>query len=286
MGPTEQLRVDPTNVEQARAWGGDEGDYWARHAAQFDTGIARYHRLFMDAAGIGERDVVLDLGCGTGLTTRDAARRASRGSALGVDLSARMLEVARTQAEQEGLTNADFLQADAQVHPFPPESFDVAISRAGAMFFGDPAAAFANIARALRSGGRVVLLVWQGPERNEWIRLIVGALAAGRDLAPPPPGAQGPFALSEPDRVRRLLGGAGFTEQHLEPLHEPLNFGPTAAEATDFMHGLNAWMLRDLDENDARGALDDLAEVMRSHETPDGVLLDSAAWLVTATRAP
>src|SRR5207302_7733270 len=134
---------------------------------------------FMAAAGITGSDHVLDIGCGTGQTTREAARTAADGSALGVDLSARMIAYARQVAAREGLTNVEFAQADVQVQGFTPASFDLAISRTGTMFFGDPVAAFANIARSLRPGGRLSLLTWQGPAGNEWIRELSGALAAG-----------------------------------------------------------------------------------------------------------
>ena len=72
-----------------------------------------------------------------------------------------MLDYAREQAAQEGVANASFLQADAQIHPFEPGAHDVAISETGAMFFGDPVAAFTNIGTALRPGGRLALLVWR-----------------------------------------------------------------------------------------------------------------------------
>src|SRR5690242_14804122 len=158
---------------------------------------------------------------GTGQTTRDAAAAAGPGPALGVDLSARMIELARRLAAEEGTGNVSFEQADAQIYPFPAGSFDVAISRTGTMFFGDPAAAFANIGRALRPGGRLVMLVWQGPGPNEWVRELSGALAAGRDLPAPPPGAPGPFSLADPGRVRALLAAAGFSGITMEALHEP-----------------------------------------------------------------
>src|SRR5215211_6128138 len=99
------LVVDPSNAEQAQAWDGDEGAYWAAHAERFDRSVAAYHRPFMTAAAITPTDRVLDVGCGTGQTTRDAARAATAGSALGVDLSARMIDYARQQAASEGLTN-------------------------------------------------------------------------------------------------------------------------------------------------------------------------------------
>ena len=219
MAATSAVPIDPSNREQLAAWDGDEGAYWAEHAEYFDRSVAAYHQMLLAAAAITDTDRVLDIGCGTGQTTRDAARAATRGSALGVDLSAGMLEYARRRAAEEGVANASFEQVDAQIHPFPPAAFDVAISRTGAMFFGDLAAAFTNIGRAMVPGGRLVLVTWQPLPANEWIREISGALAAGRDLPAPPPDAPGPFALSDPDRVRSILTAAGFTDIELEASH-------------------------------------------------------------------
>ena len=81
------IRIDPTNEEQARAWDGGEGAFWAANADRFDVVMAGYEHPFLEAAGIAASDRVLDVGCGTGQTTRDAAREAASGSALGVDLS-------------------------------------------------------------------------------------------------------------------------------------------------------------------------------------------------------
>src|SRR5215207_4897821 len=113
MTDTSSLPVDASNAGQLRAWDGDEGAYWAAHADYFDRGLARHHQRLMAAAAIGAAERVLDVGCGTGQTTRDAARVARVGSALGVDLSAAMLAVARRRATEEGVTNIRFEQADA-----------------------------------------------------------------------------------------------------------------------------------------------------------------------------
>jgi cyclopropane fatty-acyl-phospholipid synthase-like methyltransferase len=137
MTATSSLPVDASNAGQLRAWDGDEGAYWAAHAEHFDRAVARHHVRLMAAAAIGEDERVLDIGCGTGQTTLDSARAAGDGSALGTDLSAAMLAVARRRAVEEGVTNARFEQVDAQVHPFEPKAFDAVISRTGAMFFGD-----------------------------------------------------------------------------------------------------------------------------------------------------
>ena len=283
MSATNAVPVDSSNVEQLRAWDGDEGEYWADNADYFDRSVATYHERLLTTAAIGEREHVLDIGCGTGQTTRDAAIAASAGSALGLDLSSRMLDVARRRAAEEGVSNAAFEQADAQIHPFEPGAYDVAISRTAAMFFGDHVAAFTNIARALRPGGRLVLVTWQPLAGNEWIREISAALAAGRDLPAPPPDA-GPFALSDPDRVRMLLNRAGFADVALEGTTARLWFGHDADDAHRFVLGLMGWMLQGLDDVGRARAIDALHVTMAAHETPDGVLFESAAWTTQATR--
>jgi SAM-dependent methyltransferase len=282
MTATNAVPVDSSNIEQLRAWDGDEGEYWANNAEYFDRSVAVYHQRLLEAAVIGERDCVLDIGCGTGQTTRDAARAASAGSAFGVDLSSRMLGYARRRATEEGVTNVTFAQSDAQIHPFEPGAYDTAISRTAAMFFGDHVAAFGNIGRALRPGGRLVLVTWQPPPGNEWIREISGALAAGRDLSAPPPDA-GPFSLSRPDRVRALLTSAGYTDIELDGTTTGMWFGNNADDAHRFVLGMMGWMLEGLDNTGRARAIDTLHLTMAAHETPDGVLFESAAWTIRAT---
>jgi SAM-dependent methyltransferase len=280
-----RLRVDPSNAEQAKAWDGDEGAYWAAHAEHFDRTVAAYHLPFMDAAEIGTGEQVLDIGCGTGQTTRAAARRAPDGGALGVDLSAEMIALARRLATAEGLGNARFDQVDAQIYPFGEGAFDVAISRTGAMFFGDPHAAFTNIARALRGGGRLALLSWQPLPANEWVAELTAALAAGRDRPAPPPEAPGPFALADPVRVRQLLTGAGFTSIEVNPMQAPMWFGADPGDGHAFALGLLGWMLEGLDEDRRTRALDALRATIAAHTTADGVIYNSGAWLIRAQRA-
>ncbi len=160
------------NVEMAKAWDGEEGEHWTEFADRYDAAGARYWTRFLDAGLIAGGDVVLDIGCGTGESTIDAARRSGSGRALGADLSARMLKLAGERARAAHVANAEFVQADAQVHSFGANAFDVAISRFGAMFFADPVAAFQNIAESLKPGGRVALLSWQGLAENEWLTAI------------------------------------------------------------------------------------------------------------------
>lgn len=284
MEATKHLQVDPAHAEQLAAWDGDEGAYWAAHADRFERSLAGYDAAFMAAGGIERDSRVLDVGCGTGGSTLDAARLAVDGSALGVDLSSAMLGVARERAEREGIGNVAFLQADAQVQPFAPESFDRAIGRTSAMFFADKVAAFANIGRALRPSGRLALLVWQPVPANEWIREIGAALAAGRARPEPPPDGPQPFSLSDPARTRSLLLASGFVEVEVEALSHPMRFGEDADDTLPFLVGQLGWMLDGLDGSGRRRALDDLRAVLRAHEGPDGVTFGSACWLVRAER--
>ena len=275
------------NVEQAAAWDGSEGAHWTEHAARYERAGWRHEKHFDEAGLIGASDRVLDIGCGTGKSTRDAARQAHEGSALGVDLSASMLERGRELAAAEGLTNVEFVQADAQVHPFEAGAFDVAISSFGVMFFNDPVAAFANIGAALTPQGRLAVYAWREIGRNEWVSEMRDALAVGRQLGEPPPDAPTPFSLADPDRVRRILGAAGFTDVALEPVDEPLEFGADADDAYGFMSGVGIvhGLTQDLDDAKKAEALAALRATVDAHETPDGVLFGTSAWLITARRA-
>jgi SAM-dependent methyltransferase len=278
-------QVDPANSEQAENWNGSAGAFWTEWADRFEDGAAAYRDRLRTAAAIEPTAAVLDVGCGAGVTTRDAARCATEGWALGVDLSAQQLDLARRRADREQVSNAIFEQADAQVHPFAAASFDVVISRHGTMFFGDPEAAFANIAKALRPGGRLVLVTWQPFERNEWIRTFLTTLAAGGPPPVPPAGAPGPFGLSDPDRVQALLSATGFDLVQVDDVHEPMYFGSDPDDASRFVTGQYAGLVHKLDPDSRARALEDLDQSLRAHHTARGVRYDSAAWLIRARRS-
>jgi SAM-dependent methyltransferase len=275
--------VAPSNTEQARAWDGDEGRTWAEHADEYDDAASGYHPLLLDATAVDAADRVLDVGCGTGQLTCAAARTARDGEALGVDLSSAMLEVARRRAEREGVSNARFRQADAQVHPFPRGHFDLVTSRFGVMFFGDPAAAFRNLAASLRPAGRLAVLCWRSPDRNEWLRALMTALS-GRPLTPPPPTAPGPFSLADPQRTRDLLEQSGFADVQLTGHTASMRFGRDLEQAEGFVMRQLGWMLGDADQAERAAAVDRLRQSLTDHQTSDGVRYGSAAWLVSARR--
>lgn len=250
----------------------------------YDAELSRYNLRLRAAAAVRTADRVLDIGCGTGQATRDAARSAPSGSALGVDLSRPMVDRARRLSEEEGIRNVGFEQADAQVHPFAPGSFTLGISRFGTMFFTDPVAAFANIGRALRPGARLVQLVWQSRDRQEWSSAIRQALAGGRMV---PAGLDyGAFSLADPTVAAGVLTAAGFTAVEITEVRRPIYYGPDAASARDalFDLGMVKDLVADLDAAATARALDRLLAMLDAHDTGEGVWFDSRAWLVTARR--
>ncbi len=250
------------------------------HSLRLEAELSRYQDRLRELFGVGAGDRVLDIGCGAGATTRDAARSATEGSAHGVDLSAPVLATARRLAEEAGIANATFEQADAQTHRFTPAHFDLGISRFGTMFFTDPVAAFTNIGLALRPGARLVQLVWQDLDRQEWAEWAE-AIKSPVDGSTPLTGA--PFSLADPQTVREILGAAGFTGVEVTELSEPVNYG-SAADAYDFVLGMSQEHFAKLDPADAPAADDRLRAVLAAHDTGAGVWFDSRAWLVAARR--
>ncbi|WP_326821167.1 class I SAM-dependent methyltransferase [Streptosporangium sp. NBC_01756] len=275
------------NTHQAEAWNGYEGNHWADHQDRYDAVNSGFNDHLIGAAAIGERDRVLDIGCGNGQVTRLAARRARLGHTTGIDLAAPMLRRAEASAAGEGIANVAFERGDAQIHPFPDGGFDVALSRFGIMFFADPVAAFANIGRALRPGGRLAFLSLRDMGDND-LGPVLTAMARHLPARPAStgPGAAGPESLADPARIREVLTGAGFEKVTSTAVDAPQVWGRDAEDAGDF---LGAWgplrfMLDQVDEAAAARARAALTAALRPYEEPDAVRLRGAAWLVTATR--
>jgi ubiquinone/menaquinone biosynthesis C-methylase UbiE len=252
----------------------------------YDAELQRHNQALRRASDVQLHHHVLDIGCGTGQTTREAARTAQAGSALGVDISAPAIERARELARAKGLGNVTFEHANAQVHRFPQERFDLAISRFGTMFFDDPRAAFANISRALRPPGRLVMMVWQAHERNEWDIAIHRSLEAAEEPVTIPSGGPDPFSLADPPTVKEILKAAGFDDVAFADVHEPVYYGPDVAAALEWVRGFACTRdaLKRLDPAAAARAAERLSETLATHLSEDGVWFDSRAWIVTARR--
>lgn len=276
---------DVVNTDQEQAWNGPEGTHWARNQDRWNAVNGGFDEPLLDAAGIARDHRVLDLGCGSGQTTRLAALRAPQGHALGLDLSAPMLAEGRSRAERAGITNVSFIQGDAQVYPFEASAFDVAISRYGVMFFADPVAAFGNVRRALRPGGRLAFVCPSDAELNGW----AAAMASLRDFLPVgdfgKPGMPGMFSLAAPDRVDDILTAAGFTGIALSEAQTYGVWGDGVEDAAEFLLGTGPGrhLLEQADATARARAHRTLTDQLRDHVAADGtVRLRSTSWLVTA----
>ncbi|MEU5883328.1 class I SAM-dependent methyltransferase [Spirillospora sp. NPDC047279] len=236
----------------------------AADAERYEVVSGQFDNALLDAAAIGPSDRVLDIGCGYGGTARKAAALASH--VLGNDIAEPLIGHARSVAEAEGLRNIVFETGDAQTHPFTTGGFDVAISRFGVMFFADPVAAFANIGRALRPGGRLAFTTLGPPEGNDLPKVVAAAM----------PAAAAVHSLSDGARLEAVVTKAGFAAVRVTPVERTIRIGADAAAAADFILNWGAFG----DEN-ARPVL---TEAARPYETPGAVRLRSTAWLVTAVK--
>lgn len=153
------------------------------------------------------------------------------------------------------------------------------------MFFDDPGAAFANIGRALRSAGRLVMLVWQAHERNEWDVAIRESLGAEGPV-PAACGGPDPFSLADPRTVKEILEAAGFIAVTFTDVHAPVYYGPDVTAALDWVRGFTYTneVLKQLDPAAATRALERLREALAAHLNEQGVWFNSRAWIVTARR--
>lgn len=273
------------NAEQAAAWNGPEGASWAEHSAD-RAPDGDLIDLLLGAAAVPPDVRVLDIGCGTGELTRQAARRAGRGLALGVDLSAHMIELARRESEAQGVANAVFEVGDAQTHAFARASFDLALSHFGTMFFADPTAAFRNIARALQPDGRLWFVCPQAMDRCDWYTVPLAALIGRAPDAETAPSAM--FSLADAATVQRVLTAAGLHPVGLTPVEQTLWFGADVPTAVDGF--LGAGPVRAIVERDPALTADQararLEAALAPYLTADGVRIPGAYWLVESTPVP
>lgn len=269
------------NAQQVAYWNESAGPTWAELQAPLDRQLAPLGRRAMAELDLGPGRRVLDIGCGAGETT--LALAATGAEAMGVDISRPLLEIARRRSE--GRPGVTFVEADAQTHPFAAGAFDAVFSRFGVMFFADPEAAFTNIRGAMRKGGKLAFVCWRTPAENPIMTLPMQAALPhiAHPPAPSEPGAPGPFAFADPERVKGVLAGAGFQQVSVTPHDEDIGSGDldTTLGLALRIGPLGA-MLRENPEN-RQTVIEAVRAALAPHQGADGVKLGSATWIVTAT---
>ncbi|MGJ4950364.1 class I SAM-dependent methyltransferase [Bradyrhizobium sp. HKCCYLS20291] len=274
------------NADQIAYWNGPGGQRWAERQEAQDVLLAPVSRILLERIAAKPGDRVLDIGCGCGgLAIALAQQVAPDGSVLGADISAPMLDRARA-VTPAGLA-AEFVLADATVHPFVPASFDLMVSRFGVMFFADPVTSFGNIRRALKPGGRVVFACWREPKANPWmiapLQAVYRHVPKLPEMAPEDPG---PFAFASEARVTRILGEAGFSDVALEAHALALDIargqGLDAAVQSAFEIGPASRALEGHPADTREAARQSVRELLAQYQDGDSVTLSGSIWLVTA----
>jgi len=205
--------------EQAQLWNGPAGRAWVELQAVLDDMLKPFGDVIVEAALATAPSSLLDVGCGAGATTLEAARRlGAKGQCIGVDISEPLIAMARSRAERENVP-AMFIRADAQNHDFEQSSFDMIISRFGVMFFEDPIRAFANLRRAARGDAELRLVVWRSAVENPFMTTAERAAAPLLPNIPArPPDAPGQFAFADQHRVRAILEESGWSGIDIRPM--------------------------------------------------------------------
>jgi SAM-dependent methyltransferase len=272
------------NADQIEFWNGPGGQQWVAQQETMDRTLGRIHAAIASFAAAQPGEAVVDIGCGTGQTTLGLADAVGEtGRVIGVDISRPMLGLARKRAVESGRT-IEFFEADASRHVFPSDN-DLVFSRFGVMFFDDPVGAFSNIRKALKSGGRLAFVCWRAPQENIWAS---APISAARPFLPPQPPADplapGPFAFADPERVKSILGGAGFRDVRVEPLDTVMNLGEALDAAAEQMMqvGPLSRLLADIDAATRGKIVLAVQGALQPYTSEKGVRPPAACWLVGA----
>ncbi|MDE2062786.1 MAG: class I SAM-dependent methyltransferase [Bradyrhizobium sp.] len=274
------------NADQIAYWNGPGGQRWVDRQASQDILLRPVVDLLIDRARITPGEQILDIGCGSGATSRAFAERTGRtGHVTAVDISAPMLARARELAPPDA--PIDFILADATVHPFPPDRFDLLASRFGVMFFADPAISFTNMHRAMRRTGRVTFACWREPRENPFFMVPLQAVYRHVPKMPPVgPDEPGPFAFASAERVTRILTGAGFSGIAMEPCNLSFDMaigqGLEAAVKSGIQMGPASRALTDQPAEIVAAATQSVRDALAPYAKGASVPLDGAIWIVTA----
>ena len=271
--------------EQAKLWNGSAGCAWVEAQALLDRILQPFEDVLAAAVSASGARRVLDVGCGTGSTTRAVARLlGAKGDSIGVDISEQMIATARMLAEQERVP-AEFICADAQTHSFEPANFDMIMSRFGVMFFADPVRAFANLRDAASTDATLCFIAWRGPAEN---RFMTTAERAAASLLPNLPArrdnAPGQFGFADARRVQSILAEGGWTDVDIQPIDVTCTLPETELSRYSARLGPVGIALREVDPR----TRDQVVAVVRKAFEPyvhgDEVRFTACCWRVDARR--
>ena len=278
------------NTAMGQYWNEVAGPRWVARAGLQEARNVEVAALLQNEAAPQPGERVLDVGFGTGATTVPFAAAVSPGGHVtGVDISRPMLAQARKNVAAAGLSNVSLVLADAQVHRFAADSFDLVISRFGVMFFADPVAAFSNLYGGLRRGGRLCMAVWASVADNmHWKIPFEIAVKHLGEPAPTDPREPGPMAFRDPAYLRGILDKAGFADVAITPHGFHVRGAAAANEAEHAALFGPAWRLMEekkTPEAARKAIVADIATAFAPYVTADGLRLPGTVLIAKAARA-
>ena len=276
-----------TRDEQTALWNGVAGRTWVDAQELVDQMYKPLEDRLVDAVITRSRRSVLDVGCGTGGTTRAVARRiGGQGHVVGIDISEPMIVSARARAGQED-TPAEFIRGNAQDYPFEPERFDMIISRFGVMFFDDPVGAFANLRRAAAPDGELRFIVWRSATDNPFMTTAERAAAPILpDLPARKADAPGQFAFANREQVAAILEESGWSGIEIEPTDVECRLPETELIRHMTRFGPVGLTLQNADDETRARVIDVVRPAFDPYVHGADVRFTAACWTVSARRPP
>ncbi len=252
-------------------------------------GLTHHSAKVFPSLEVGEGDTVVDVGCGFGDTAIQLAQRVGpSGSVLGIDCCNTFLEMGRADAEAAEVTNVTFVEGDAQSYAFEPVH-DFCFARFGTQFFENPVVGLKNMRTSLKAGGVMTMIVWRTIDDNPWLGLPKEIVL--QYLPPPGDDARtcgpGPFSMANQEMVTKQLEIAGYTGIEFERVDAPLVVGRSPEDAIGFQIALGpaGEVYREAGE-EAERRRDEITAALTAglsrYETPEGIVMDSSSWKITA----
>lgn len=252
-------------------------------------GLGQHSAKVFPQLKLASGDTVLDVGCGWGETAIEIARRVGpSGRVVGLDCCDAFLDAGRADAGLAGVKNVRFIAADVETYPFAPE-FDVCFSRFGTQFFQNPVAGLRNMRRGLKPRGIMTMIVWRARADNPWLERAKKVLL--RHLPPVEEDAAscgpGPFSMANPELVTKQLEIAGYADPAFKRIDADVMVGRNIEEAIAFQLAIGpageVYRAAGPEAERKRQTLvDALRDELQQFARPEGVMMGSSSWLVTA----
>ena len=202
-----------SNEEQKDYWTNSAGKLWVKDKVEKDNMLEVLGNYALSKFNIIEGMNVLDIGCGTGITTTQIAKKINNiGYVSGLDFSETMINEAIKYSEKLGIKNINFAVKDIQNEELKILEYDAAFSRFGVMFFSNPIMAFKNIYSALKKNGILTFICWQSQKENLWYNSGLEIVKKYIDVPLPKENSPGPFAYADKSYIHNILTNSGYKD--------------------------------------------------------------------------